>query len=135
MKLTEAVSAIQNIIGNTSFHIQVMSETCDDIVKEAPLPILTAESQHATASKRIAASFTRGHYKKVKIDDSLSKEVFDRYIKQLDYSRNIFLASDVTALQKYSADFHNVFARGKLSAAYDIYNLNIGQTPTLNFEF
>lgn len=97
----------------------------NDTAKEAPLPILTPESQHATASKRIAASFTRGHYKKVNIDDSLSKEVFERYIKQLDYSRNIFLASDISELQKYSTDFHDVFARGKLSAAYDIYNLNM----------
>lgn len=97
----------------------------DDIDKEAPLPILTPESQHATASKRIAASFTRGHYKKININDSLSKEVFERYIKQLDYSRSIFLASDITELQKNSVGFGDVFARGKLSSAYDIYNLNM----------
>lgn len=106
----------------------------DDIAKETPLPILAAESQHATASKRIAASFTRGHYKKININDSLSKEVFDRYIKQLDYSRNIFLASDIAALQKNSADFDEVFARGKLSAAYDIYNLNM-QRRLERFEY
>lgn len=97
----------------------------DDIAQEAPLPVLTPESQHATASKRIAASFTRGHYKKININDSLSKEVFERYIKQLDYSRNIFLASDITSFQKSSVEFDDVFARGKLSAAYDIYNLNM----------
>ncbi len=34
------------------------------------LPTLAPESQHATASKRITARFTRGHYKKVKISDS-----------------------------------------------------------------
>lgn len=97
----------------------------DDITKDTPLPILSPESQHATASKRIAASFTRGHYKKIKINDELSKEVFERYIKQLDYSRNIFLASDIAALEKNSDGFDDVFARGKLSAAYDIYNLNM----------
>ena len=97
----------------------------DDITKDTPLPVLSPESQHATASKRIAASFTRGHYKKIKINDALSKEVFDRYIKQLDSSRNIFLASDITTLEKNSDGFDDVFARGKLSAAYDIYNLNM----------
>ncbi|MDC7124113.1 MAG: transaldolase family protein [Spirochaetales bacterium] len=35
MKLSEAVKSIQNIIGDNSFHIQVMSEDCDNIVKEA----------------------------------------------------------------------------------------------------
>lgn len=35
MKLSGAISAIQKIVGDSSIHIQVMSETCDDIVKEA----------------------------------------------------------------------------------------------------
>lgn len=97
----------------------------DETAKEIPLPVLTPESQHATASKRIAARFTRGHYKKVTISESLSQEVFERYIKQLDYSRNIFLSTDIKDLQKYSSDFDDVFARGKLTLAYDIYNLNM----------
>ena len=97
----------------------------DDTAKETPLPILAPESQHATASKRIAARFTRGHYKKVNISDALSQEVFERYIKQLDYSRNIFLATDIAEFQKHSAEFDDVFARGKLAAAYNIYNLNM----------
>lgn len=97
----------------------------DDASKEIALPVLTPESQHATASKRIAARFTRGHYKKVKISDSLSEEVFERYIKQLDYSRNIFLSSDIDDFQKYSLEFDDAFARGKLDIAYDIYNLNM----------
>jgi len=97
----------------------------DDTSKELTLPVLAPESQHATASKRITARFTRGHYKKVKISDSLSQEVFERYIKQLDYSRNIFLATDIADLQKYSLEFDDVFARGKLTVAYDIYNLNM----------
>ncbi len=97
----------------------------DEANKEIPLPELTPESQHTTASKRIAARFTRGHYKKVKISDSLSQEVFERYIKQLDYSRNVFLSTDITDFQKHSLEFDDVFARGKLTLAYDIYNLNM----------
>jgi len=89
------------------------------------LPVLSPESQHATASKRISARFTRAHYKKVKISDELSAEVFDRYIKQLDYARNVFLASDIEDFSKYREDFDNVIARGKLDAAYDIFNVNL----------
>jgi len=91
----------------------------------ASLPELAPQSQHATASKRISARFTRGHYKKIKISDALSQEVFERFIKQLDYSRNIFLASDVAGFSGHSLEFDDVFARGKLSFAYDIYNLNM----------
>jgi len=89
------------------------------------LPALEPETQHAIASKRIAARFTRAHYKKIKIDDALSQQIFDRYIKQLDYARNVFLASDISEFQKNSLEFDTVIARGKLSLAYDIYNINM----------
>ncbi|SET11487.1 carboxy terminal-processing peptidase [Thalassotalea agarivorans] len=98
------------------------------------LPVLMPEPQHATASKRITAQFTRAHYKKVKIDEELSNEVFDRYIKQLDYSRIVFLASDIEALQKYRPDFEKVIARGRLDAAYEIFNLNM-QRRLERYEF
>ena len=89
------------------------------------LPILEPETQHATASKRITAQFTRAHYKPIHMNDELSEDIFDRYIKQLDYARNVFLASDVQGLEKYRFDFDSVVARGKLDVAYDIYNLNM----------
>ena len=66
------------------------------------LPVLTPESQHATASKRITARFTRAHYKKVTIDDSLSSDIFDRFIKQLDYARNVFMLSDIEKFNELS---------------------------------
>ena len=89
------------------------------------LPVLMPETQHATASKRITARFTRAHYKKVTIDDALSGEIFDRFIKQLDYARNIFLATDIDDFQKHRLEFDSVLTRGKLDTAYDIYNLNM----------
>ncbi len=96
-----------------------------DVDKSKPLPILAPESQHATASKRITAQFTRAHYKTVQMNDELSEQVFERYIKQLDYGRNVFLASDIAEFEKYRLDFDSVIARGKLDIAYDIYNLNM----------
>jgi carboxyl-terminal processing protease len=89
------------------------------------LPILAPESQHATSSKRVTAQFTRAHYTQVKMDDALSEKIFDRYIKQLDYARNVFLATDIDAFQKYRLEFDRVIARGKLDAAYEIFNLNL----------
>lgn len=90
-----------------------------------PLPILAPEGQHAASSKRITAQFTRAHYKTVQMNDVLSEQIFDRYIKQLDYNRNVFLASDIKAFEKYRLDFDSVIARGKLDIAYDIYNVNM----------
>jgi len=102
-----------------------MSALAIDESKDLVLPVLAPESQHTTASKRITARFTRGHYKKVKISDALSQEVFERFIKQLDYSRHVFLSSDINSFEKYSVEFDDAFARGRLDLAYDIYNLNM----------
>lgn len=87
--------------------------------------VLAPETQHAISSKRITARFTRDHYKKFDIDDQLSSQIFDRYIKSLDYSRNVFLKSDVDSFEQYRDDFDTVVSRGKLQVAYDIYNINM----------
>tara|TARA_R110000744_G_scaffold93699_2_gene180966 strand:+ start:801 stop:2843 length:2043 start_codon:yes stop_codon:yes gene_type:complete len=102
--------------------ISVLAESIKD---NESLPILVPESQHATSTKRITAQFTRAHYKQIKIDDILSEQIFARYIKQLDYARNVFLASDVERFEQYRDEFDTVISRGKLDIAYQIYNLNL----------
>ncbi len=97
-------------------------ETTDNIDE---LPILAPESQHATSSKRVTAQFTRTHYTKIKMDDVLSEKIFDRYVKQLDYARNVFLATDINDFQKYRYEFDRIIARGKLDIPYEIFNLNL----------
>jgi carboxyl-terminal processing protease len=121
-KLCRIALAVSFSVG---FSLTSLSSLAVDGSKDAPLPVLAPQSQHATASKRITARFTRSHYKKVKISDQLSQQVFERFIKQLDYSRNVFLASDIAEFTKHSLEFDDAFARGKLSLAYDIYNLNM----------
>ncbi len=108
-----------------SFGLSVSAVAFEKLHTPEELPVLMPETQHATASKRITARFTRAHYKKVTIDDVLSGEVFDRFIKQLDYARNIFLVTDVDGFQKYRSKFDSVLTRGELDVAYDIYNLNM----------
>jgi carboxyl-terminal processing protease len=86
---------------------------------------LAPETQHTTASKRIVAQFTRSHYKKFSIDDALSEQIFDAYIEQLDYARNIFLASDIKQIEQYRDDFDDMITRGQFDDAYKIFNLNM----------
>ena len=121
-----AIAVSLSISGLTAF-----AETKEENVN---LPILAPESQHATSTKRITAQFTRAHYKQIKIDDSLSEQIFDRYIKQLDYARNVFLAADVQSFEQYRDDFDTVIARGKIDIAYKIYNLNL-QRRLERYEF
>ena len=92
---------------------------------ELKLPTLQPESQHVTSSKRITTRFLRSHYKKIQINDELSQAVYDKFIKQLDYARNVFLAKDIEAFDKKSLTFNQLISRGDLQIAYDIFNLNL----------
>lgn len=86
------------------------------------LPVLAQDAQHATASKRISALFTRGHYTPVQLDDELSSRMFDTYLKNLDYYRNVLTKTDVEAFEQYRDKFDDGINKGNLSFAFDIFN-------------
>jgi carboxyl-terminal processing protease len=94
-------------------------------IKSTELPKLAQEEQHAIASKRIAAFFTHSHYKQIQLDDAFSKKVFDLYLESLDYSRNLFLQSDIDGFETYRKTLLNGLDKGELSAVYYIYNQSI----------
>ncbi|MCS3456021.1 carboxy terminal-processing peptidase [Aeromonas rivuli] len=106
-----------------SLAIAGLAQAIEPVLKESDLPVLAQESQHATASKRIANLFTRSHYKQFKLDDAFSEVVFDKYLENLDFSRNLFLASDIRRFDKYRDGFDTDLERGRLAPAYDMFNL------------
>ncbi|MGX5914179.1 carboxy terminal-processing peptidase [Aliidiomarina sp. Khilg15.8] len=85
------------------------------------LPQLEAESQHKTASKRIASYFTRYHYSRVELDEAMGEQIFERYLDQLDYNRMFLLQSDVDEFSQHANNFHTMLKEGNLEVAYDIY--------------
>ncbi|GAB2913657.1 carboxy terminal-processing peptidase [Rheinheimera gaetbuli] len=89
------------------------------------LPVVTQASQHATASKRITALFTRGHYSKVQLDDALSSRMFDTYLKNLDYYRNVLTKADAESFEKYRTQFDDAINKGNLSLAFEMFNLTL----------
>lgn len=89
------------------------------------LPKLSSESQHITASKRIASYFTRYHYTRVELDEAMSEQIFTRYFDQLDYNRMFFLQSDVDQFKEHNQSFHTMLLEGELSVPYEIYQLSL----------
>ncbi|MGP9801062.1 carboxy terminal-processing peptidase [Rheinheimera sp. NSM] len=89
------------------------------------LPAITQGAQHATASKRITALFTRGHYSAVQLDDELSSRMFDTYLKNLDYYRNVLTKADVDLFEQYRDKFDDGINKGNLSFAFDMFNLTL----------
>jgi len=102
-----------------SLFAAVEAVTIDD------LPQLKQESQHGTASKRVASLFARSHYTPVRFNDELSSKVYDRYIESLDFNKSVFLASDIASFEQYRDDFDNAITTGKLEFTFDIFNLSL----------
>src|ERR1700712_1242471 len=53
-------------------------------------------------STRILSNY---HYRKTKLNDSLSSAIFDKYIDGIDHGRLYYLASDMAEFEKYRYSF------------------------------
>ncbi|MES2417849.1 MAG: carboxy terminal-processing peptidase [Bacteroidota bacterium] len=81
------------------------------------------DEQQSLVCKEVVALIENYNYKKIKINDSISSVIFDRYIKALDPSKYYFLASDITAFEKYRNTLDDDFRAGDLSTTFYIFNV------------
>ncbi|MBY0419430.1 MAG: carboxy terminal-processing peptidase [Pararheinheimera sp.] len=114
---------MKKISSLAAFFLVIGSSVAAPVI--SPVPNLAQEPQHATASKRITNYFTREHYVGLRIDDELSSKVFDRYLKSLDFFRNVLLKSDIDSFEKYRTEFDNGMAKGQFDFAYQMFNLSM----------
>lgn len=105
----------------------------------AALLILTLAAAVCTAAeplvpkakdKGIAVNFSKileaRHFSRRVIDNDISREAFDLYIKDIDPRKIYFTQADIDAFAAaYRDDFALQIKKGKLDAAFDIYNLYI----------
>lgn len=99
-----------------------MAVAIEPAISSSALPKLVQQEQHATAAKRITSFFTHSHYKQIQLDDAFAQKVFDLYLESLDYSRNLFLQTDIDGFQTYRSAMLKGLSSGDLSAVYYIYN-------------
>ncbi|EAT59872.1 carboxyl-terminal protease [Chlorobium ferrooxidans DSM 13031] len=94
--------------------------------KKAPAKEVTAlmpTPSQSEAGIYITQYLLQNHYRKVAVNDSLSLQIFNRYIDNLDGSRSYFLASDVEDLKKrYGTRIDDDFLAGVPTAGFEIYN-------------
>ncbi|MDJ1496419.1 carboxy terminal-processing peptidase [Cytophagaceae bacterium DM2B3-1] len=88
-----------------------------------PKTDLTPTSDQSKVSVLIAQILSQGHYQKTTLNDTLSSQLLDNYLKNLDYNRMYFLASDVQGFEKYRYQLDNDLKDGNLAAAYEIYQV------------
>lgn len=84
---------------------------------------LKPDPSQSLVARELVKIIEGAHYKKIKVDDSLSSLILDKYIKQLDQGRSYFLASDVKEFEKYRLTFDDDLRAGDLTPFFHIFNV------------
>jgi carboxyl-terminal processing protease len=84
---------------------------------------IVPDEKQALVCKEIVALIENYNYKKIKVNDSISSLVLDKYIKELDPYKNYFLASDIKEFEKFRFTLDDDFRIGDLNAPFYIFNV------------
>lgn len=85
--------------------------------------ILAPDKLHPVIGQTIAQILPQFHYNHQKLNDALSSEILDLFLRRLDPSHLYFLASDVSEFEKYRFDLDDALKSGNVETAFIIFNL------------
>jgi carboxyl-terminal processing protease len=86
---------------------------------------LEPEMDQRYASNIATRFLTNYHYKRTRLDDNLSSEIFDHYLELLDPNRIYFLAADVEMFERYRTGMDDALRHSDLLSAYEIFNVYV----------
>jgi len=93
-------------------------------VSPAKQVLLKPTHAQEEAARYVSQYLLENHYRKVAVGDSLSQEIFNRYIDNLDGSKSYFMAGEVSRLRElYGNRIDDEFLSGRATAGFAIYNL------------
>ncbi|WP_285275513.1 carboxy terminal-processing peptidase [Halopseudomonas bauzanensis] len=97
---------------------------------DSAIPIFDLESLQPTREQMIASLNTvellrRHHYNRIQLDDALSSEIFDTYLRQLDPQRSLFTAADIDSFEEYRHKLDDLLLAGDLSVGFAIHTRQI----------
>jgi len=86
-------------------------------------PQLMPLEQQSQAALLSAKVLTRYHYRHIALDDSLSSQIFDNYLKALDGEKVFFLQADIDHFAKARTGLDDAILDEDLSVPFAIFNL------------
>ncbi len=86
-------------------------------------PQLMPLEQQPQAALLSAKVLSRYHYKHIALDDSLSSQIFDNYLKELDGEKIIFLQADIDHFANARTRLDDAILDKDLSIPFAIFNL------------
>ena len=108
------------LLGST---VSVYAKNAEKSSQTLAVVTLVPTSAQEDAGKYISQSLQQNHYRKISVNDSLSQQILNRYIDNLDGSKSYFVASEVESLHKiYGNRLDDEFLAGKSTSGFAIYN-------------
>lgn len=86
----------------------------------APSPV-EPNKEEVKAARSTVMMLKHLHYEHKKLNDALSSQILDRYLKDLDPTRAYFLASDIAEFEEYRYLLDDDLGRGDLTHGFAIY--------------
>lgn len=113
---------------------------------DTTIKVLHPDDKQIEVSRQVASLIANYNYKKVPIGDSLSRLIFDNYLKSLDDNRVYFFEKEVIEFKENRDLMDDQMVAGDLEPAYHMFNVYleryvnriqfmIAQLPTIPFDF
>lgn len=87
------------------------------------LPPLEISDQHRDVTASVVQQLSKHHYRDQSLNDSLSSDYLDNYLKTLDPTKSYFFQADIDAFNKHRRTFDDWLAKGDLKQAFDIFDI------------
>src|SRR5690554_2198812 len=81
------------------------------------------QPKHQQESRMVVQLVEELHYKSRDLDDALSAEILDEYIKVLDPNKMYFLSSDIVYFDKWRTKIDDMIKSGELEPAFEIFSV------------
>ncbi len=106
-----------------AFASPVFAKNAGSVAPGKAVTALRPTAAEEEAGIYISHYLLQNHYRKVSVNDSLSLQIFNRYIGNLDGSKSYFVKSEVDSLRKmYGTRIDDEFLSGKANAGFAVYN-------------
>lgn len=100
-----------------------VSASTEGVADSSVMQPLQATTVQEEAEKYIGRYLRQYHFRKIPVNDSLSREVLARYLDELDKSRSYFLQDDIDDFRrKYDKSIDDQFLAGSAEAGFAVYN-------------
>jgi carboxyl-terminal processing protease len=85
--------------------------------------VMTSKPIFGKEAKLISEILNANHYRKIKLNDSLSSAILDRFVSELDNNKSYFLESDIKSFEKFRLVIDDLTKSENVSPAFEIYRV------------